>query len=149
MNVEILWNKHLSEWIEFEGMIRFKTRSIPSENDLYKPNYRSKHMYKNPEIGGYQDDFIELGKKTDLIKVRDYVDKWSEIRVEFHFYLRSNRKIWGLDVTNMVKATEDALKDITKIDDSKHKSVTSEKYESEDEYESVKVVYRMKLKDEA
>ena len=134
-------------WLVIEGVVKLATTSIPSENFMYKMNIKGRCLYKDPTIADYQYNFELLAIKTDLVKIKEYKDKWEEIRVEFHYYLRPKRKIWGLDVTNMTKATEDALVKVTGIDDSCHKSVSSEKYENTlDDSEFIRVVYRIKLK---
>jgi len=111
---------------EFSATIELNCK-IPSENYIYKQGTvgRKKWYYLSPSVKAYKDELKRKLELTELAQLREIAGtvNWLEIYLGYvihdHF---SNR-----DVTNMTKATEDTISEVTGIDDSKHIKVVSEK----------------------
>lgn len=94
-------------------ILRFhaKLDVIPSENYLYKPSFRGKKafLYKDPRIKEYQENLIhkfsENFRNKSELPPKEIV---KQIISVYTFGIHPDR-YYSRDLTNMVKATEDAL----------------------------------------
>ena len=99
---------------------------IPSTNYLYKPGIRGRkfpYLYKEESVAKYQKLLIYLGETTPLSRIQETV--YFSLNLSLTFFIRD--RFWLRDVSNMVKATEDAIVDIIGIDDSRVLQLTAQK----------------------
>jgi len=122
---------------------------ICTVNQMYLPRSSRKSakawFYLNPVVKEYKEIFKEIARLTDLVKARDYKDFVHYVSLDVIFLL-SNNSLWDRDTTNMIKPTEDALVEVTGIDDSRHKPVRFDKENSIDGREHVLVGLELHLK---
>lgn len=81
---------------------------LPSENFLYKPSHRGPYLYKDPKIVKYQEYLKEqfsLFLRDKQLPPRDIVKKLSV----FYIFGLNKDSYWIRDLTNLLKATEDAI----------------------------------------
>jgi Holliday junction resolvase RusA-like endonuclease len=125
----------------FTGKIYIEGR-IPSENFLYKPSCRGgkAHLYKNPKIREYQKEIISKGKNTDLINIRN-IDRVLSTELSLLFCLNSD--FYKRDTTNFLKATEDALVELTGIDDGRTIKIEVGKELVDESCESIYVGFKI------
>lgn len=109
--------------------------SIPSVNKHKEVGRGGKHMYKNPRVRKYQEELIRQLKETDLANISEV--KEPTVHVKFKFYFKN--RYWRRDVTNMIKATEDGLKEVLGIDDGRTVHVTAEKIKHEFKQEKIEI----------
>lgn len=127
------------------GGLTLKSTKIPSVNEMYNYNRRSGKVYKSPEVSEYQFNIEVLMCKTNLKYIRHISNYISEVAIDFTFVIGNHRKFWGLDTSNMIKATEDSVVKITKFDDAGHRIVNSIKVKSNDCHDSLFISYLMLL----
>lgn len=100
---------------------------IPSVNSMYKPKSMFGKsfawLYKDAKVETYQNSLIAAAKTGNFAKVCKYKDSIDYIDIKFIFLLDKN--FYKRDVSNMVKMTEDALMQVTEVDDSKHRSISA------------------------
>lgn len=112
----------------FKAVIE-SVESLPSVNDMYKVgrnSYGGSWIYLNPTVAKYKslikEKLIEQG-------VQEYFNKLENgkyvFKVNLIFMLNNN--FWKRDVSNIIKATEDALTDATGHDDRYNVEVSSVK----------------------
>lgn len=132
----------------FYATIKLDSISIPSVNEMYHPKSSPGKayawMYKDHSVAKYQDKIIELANKTELSKVKDIKNSVYCIDVVLIFLVKSG--LWTRDVSNMIKATEDALMSVTGVDDSRHVKITSYKALSPNVSEYVIAMYEVEFK---
>jgi Holliday junction resolvase RusA-like endonuclease len=122
----------------YEATIKLEKTKLPSVNNTYKPGIRQgkyPYLYKHPSVAKYQKEFIELAEKTDLIKIRPL--HVHALEVIFKFYFRT--RFWNRDLTNLVKATEDALKEVVEVDDSRTIHTEQTKVHWNEPYEAIEL----------
>ena len=103
------------------------TGNIPSENRMYQQkttNSGKTFVYLVPRARKFKEQIIKSLKGSDVENLAKY--NYEFLEVTFVFYIRPSRFLKS-DCSNMTKVTEDALVEVTKIDDRKHSKVTSEK----------------------
>lgn len=107
---------------------------VLSENFLYRPGFKNRHsfLYLDPKIGQYKE-FIatHISNTYDLSCIPVSI---TGILSEYRFYMNPDT-FWNRDVTNAVKAVEDAIFSVFKrrnpsLDDSQVISSTAVKIAS-------------------
>lgn len=109
--------------------------TIPSVNKHKEVGRGGKHMFKNPRVRKYQEEIKEQLKGSCLENVSS--PDSPVLRVGFKFYFKN--RYWRRDVTNMIKATEDGLKDVLGIDDGRTVYITAEKIRTSEKIEKVEI----------
>lgn len=107
---------------------------VLSENFLYRPGFKNRHsfLYLDPKIAKYKEFIINhIDNNYDLSCLPDEI---TGILSEYRFYMNPDT-FWNRDVTNAVKAVEDAhfsvfRKHIPNLDDSQVISSTAVKIAS-------------------
>lgn len=115
---------------------------IPSTNYLYKPGIRKKrfpYLYKHESVVEFQERVIALARETDLSLLRDV--SFSQFDLSLVFLIRD--RFWRRDVSNMIKATEDALVEIIGVDDSRVISITARKERQVCKEEGMEIIIRL------
>ena len=112
----------------FFALIEIKNPlKILSVSCLYKPassiGKAFAWLYKDKDVEHFQNCIIEKASQTELVNVTSDLRNIDHIDVDFIFLLDKN--INKRDTTNFLKIVEDALMQVTKIDDSKHRRVTA------------------------
>lgn len=107
----------------------YSREEVPSANLLYaagtKYNSNKTWWYKLDHVKKFQNNLIfKLNRANlgDLFKPEDYPN------LSVHMVFLMTGSYNSRDVTNCVKATEDALHKVLKVDDSKTIKFTAEKY---------------------
>ena len=108
--------------------------SIPSVNK-HKEVAKAGHRYKNTRVRKYQEEVTKQVKKSSLIDLGSLESP--VLKVEFKFIFKN--RYWNRDVSNMFKATEDALKDAIGVDDSRTVYITGEKVKHEEKAEKIEI----------
>lgn len=101
---------------------------VPSTNYLYKPGIRGgrfPYLYKVESVVAFQEELITQGNASGLVKIRDLTISSPAYTLSLVFLIRD--RFWSRDVSNMVKASEDALVEVIGIDDSRAITVTATK----------------------
>ena len=111
--------------------------TIPSVNEHKQPNWSAKRMYKKPQVDEYQESLRYRIKQTDLIRLKELEDPNVKLEVWFKFCFR--KRFWVRDVSNMIKATEDSLRDAIEIDDSRTLKMHGEKEQIKGDIEIVEI----------
>jgi Holliday junction resolvase RusA-like endonuclease len=109
-------------------MVELVETKIPSVNHQYKPCMRKNktlYLYKDPKVEKYQNEFKSNCSLPNISHLEDPV-----LVVHFTFIFRT--RFWQRDVSNMLKATEDALVSVIGIDDSRSLKVSAEKEKTEE-----------------
>ena len=109
--------------------------SIPSVNKHKDIGRGGKHMFKNPRVRAYQKEMVERVKESELMEMQGL----EKPIIRAHFKFRFRRRFWVRDVTNMFKATEDAVRDAISVDDSRTVHITGEKIQIEGDREYVSI----------
>lgn len=122
-----------------------ESMSIPSVNKHKEPGRGGKHMYKNPRVRAYQEEIVEQLKDSCVANIVTYEKPILHVEFRFHF----KNRYWRRDVTNMVKATEDALRDVIGIDDGRTVHVTAEKIKHTEKREMVEISVKVFDEDNA
>lgn len=91
---------------------------IPSENYLYKPGHTGRHsyLYKNPVIHEFQEKFKTLLSHQIDRQIFPPIKLVTGLLVRYLFYVKNS--FHEKDLTNMVKAPEDAFFSLLPYDDS-------------------------------
>lgn len=129
--------------MNFSAVIELE-RSVPSVNYIYKPGKNKRggvYLYKDPKVEEFQEHLIEKGVKTDLVNLRD-VEGVESLEVSIVFHIR--KRFWNRDVSNMVKAVEDALVIVTGVDDSRTLKIFAEKRKTTALIEKLEVLISVK-----
>lgn len=127
---------------------------IPSVNQLYLVGHGRggrTWTYQNPDAVKYKD-FIkrELDNKKFSEEFEQYKEKDVIIKLDISFILKDN--FWRRDVSNLMKATEDAIVNSIGIDDRYNLEITMRKVQNdveEDLSEYVMVVMSVQDSEEA
>lgn len=119
--------------------------TIPSVNYIYKPGKTKQgrlYLRKDTKVKKFQEEFIEKGEKTDLAKIRDMEIDTFECFLTFYI----KKRFWTRDVSNMVKAVEDAIVEIIGVDDSRVTDICGRKRMVKSSVESIGVELILKEK---
>lgn len=125
--------------------MKFKTiieldLSIPSVNYSYKPG-RTKngklYLFKDRSVVKFQEELFDKCYETDLRKAEKLDDTYA-VELQLIFYLR--QRFWNRDLSNMIKAVEDVIVKITKVDDSRTIKINAEKRQTT-EQEKVEIMF--------
>ena len=109
--------------------------TIPSVNEHKQPNWRAKRMYKKPQIDEFQESLRYRLRNAGLGEITEF----SNPKVEVWFKFCFKNRFWIRDVSNMIKATEDALRDVIGIDDSRTLKIHGEKEKIEGKIEIIEI----------
>jgi Holliday junction resolvase RusA-like endonuclease len=102
---------------------------IPSLNDMYKIG-RGRGgrtwLFLNPEVDDYKSkvkaDMIKQGVSDAFAKYKDM-----DVALELEVLCVFKQNFWRRDVTNTVKATEDAVSEVIQINDNRNIRLSSQK----------------------
>lgn len=122
--------------------------SIPSVNAHKEPRlgkWGKIYMYKNPKVCIYQEELKNKLDSSCLTKLRGITPKPKAIKATFKFHFR--KRFWRRDISNLIKATEDVVKDIVEIDDSRTVHITGEKIKIKDDNEFVTIILEVVSED--
>lgn len=123
---------------------------IPSINNTYicRSSFGGKSWrYKDPKVQKFQDEIILRLLQTELVQLSKIDLKTiSHVNTTIEFHIL--KRMWVRDVTNMVKAVEDAIVKVVKIDDKLTKRATFEKFISDSDCEKMVVTLEVFLKGE-
>lgn len=124
----------MSRWI---GVSQCR-RSIPSVNTLYHARALGKgraYLYKDTDVATFQKEIEE-----DFNRQLPYLDhdKFYELILIFLIADGYGER----DTSNMIKATEDAIAKVLRVDDKRNLVVISAKCPSIDEHEHVVVIVK-------
>lgn len=101
----------------FQALIKYSNKTkIPSINNMYKigRNGNKVWMYLNPDVQEYKDHI-----RHSILKqgVADYFRDKTNICIELEILAVFSENFWVRDISNTVKATEDAFAETIKVDD--------------------------------
>lgn len=126
------------------------TGQIPSVNNTYvcKATIGGKSWrYKDKRVQTFQDEVILKLRQTEIAQLANIDPKtvdYFNLSIKFHII----KKMWVRDVTNMVKAVEDAIVHVTNIDDKLTRKASFEKCLSTSDCERMTVTLEVFLKGE-
>lgn len=123
----------------YSAMIWFPSGVIvPSLNHLYKPGIKAgrfPYLYKDERVLKFQEQLIELGEHTDLVRMRGV--PYFSLDLSLVFFIRD--RFWRRDCSNLVKATEDGIVKIIGIDDSRIIHLEASKERKKDKIEGIRI----------
>lgn len=118
--------------------------SIPSVNKHKEVGRGGKHMYKPSRVRNYQEEVIRQLSSSCFSEI-NFKEK-PVLRVKFVFYFKN--RYWRRDVTNMIKSTEDALKEVLGVDDGRTIHVTADKVKHYEKIEKILISVEVTSEDE-
>ena len=98
---------------------------IPSVNNLARA-VRTKfgvRVYKTKNVREFQDKFHKLLLETPLVQILEYDVLSANVNFIFNIYSRFDVR----DTSNMIKISEDVLKDVIGVDDNRFIKICGEK----------------------
>lgn len=110
--------------MNFNAIIKYPIGTkIPSINQMYLTR-RGGGRYLNPEVANHK-----LHIKTQIIKqgMSDYFKDKKDIAIELEILVIFKTRFWVRDVSNIIKATEDAIAEVIKVDDKYNVRVSTRK----------------------
>lgn len=128
--------------------IKFRIDGIKpvSTNEMY--SYGRKAVRKSDKYRAYESMTKIYIRETSDIMESGEIERFKEelnrdyrlaIRGYFRFYI-PRRSYFRVDTSNYIKATEDIIKNLIEIDDSRNVSIAGDKYLSEDKEWHIEVV---------
>lgn len=133
--------------MEYPETLEFKIDGLKpvSTNEMY--SYGRKIVRKSNKYKAFESEVMIQIRNTSDIMINGFIDKFKNrldsdyrlaIRGYFEFYI-PKRSYFRTDTSNYIKATEDIIKNLIGIDDSRNVSIVADKYLSGDKEWHIKV----------
>lgn len=133
--------------MEYPEILEFKIEGLKpvSTNEMY--SYGRKIVRKSNKYKAFESEVMIQIRDTSDIIINGLIDKFKNrldsdyrlaIRGYFEFYI-PKRSYFRTDTSNYIKATEDIMKNLIGIDDSRNVSIVADKYLSGDKDWHIKV----------
>ena len=133
--------------MEYPETLEFKIDGLKpvSTNEMY--SYGRKIVRKSNKYKAFESEVMIQIRDTSDIIINGLIDKFKNrldsdyrlaIRGYFEFYI-PKRSYFRTDTSNYIKATEDIIKNLIEIDDSRNVSIVADKYLSGDKEWHIKV----------
>ena len=116
-----------------------------STNEMY--SYGRKKVRKSNSYRAYESEVFLYIRNTTDIQTNGVIERFKReldsdyrlaIRGYFEFYV-PRRSYFKVDTSNYIKATEDIIKNLIGIDDSRNVSIVADKYLSKDKEWNIKI----------